>query len=487
MANWRSWRLREDLQSLSTESDSSDEHAPIANEWSAERDSNALELQHRAEWQLACRVANSGGFSKSKYLRRFLLYVCELHLLGRTDEIVEQRIGSRIFGRAADYDPGGDNIVRSYARMLRKRLDAYFDEEGAEEPIRITIQRGGYVPVFEARSSARKPVVAVLRAPFVQEIPTEAVAESHLEVTDRQEESGMWRRRFRLNLPSVILGLVGGLVVATGGWWVMQVVHARSMRSPAHVLWTQLFQPNRNTLIVVADSGFGILQNLSRHPVGVDEYVNGTFRSLLYPGSGLDEGNFNDLSQQRYTSIVNLDVAAALVRLPEYLPLRTQIRFARSVTAEDIKNSNVILIGSKHSDPWVSLFEKKLNFRLEYTPQVDDSYVLNEHLEAGEQKIYHNGAHETGNHTYGTVAYLPGLDGRGHVLIIQGLDMAATQAAADVLLRGTGIASVLNDAAHADGSLRPFEVLVETTSIGAANPGADIVARRVYGAATIRD
>src|ERR1700753_424789 len=106
-------------------------------------------LSERPEWKLACRVAASKGLSKSDLLPKFLQYVCEQQLLGNSHEITEQRIGTQIFNRAPDYNPGEDNIVRSYARLLRKRLDEYFEGEGRDEPMRIVIPRGGYVPVFQ--------------------------------------------------------------------------------------------------------------------------------------------------------------------------------------------------------------------------------------------------------------------------------------------------------------------------------------------------
>jgi hypothetical protein len=110
-------------------------------------DGNASSLQSRPEWQLACRIAASKRLRKSDLLPKFLLYVCEQQLLGAGHEITEQRIGTHIFNRPDNYNPGEDNIVRSYARLLRKRLEEYFDQEGSEEPMRIVIPRGGYVPV----------------------------------------------------------------------------------------------------------------------------------------------------------------------------------------------------------------------------------------------------------------------------------------------------------------------------------------------------
>jgi hypothetical protein len=194
----------------------------------------------------------------------------------------------------------------------------------------------------------------------------------------------------------------------------------------------------------------------------------------------MDIGNLNDLRRQRFTSVVCLNIASTLTRLPEYIADRTQIRSARNVTAEDIKNSNVILLGSKHTNPWVSLFEKRLSFTFEYMPEVDDSYVVNENPSGTEQKIYRNSKDETSNRTYGAIAYLPDLNGAGHVLIIQGLNMAGTQAAADTLFNASLIKPVLQQAALPNGELQPFEVLVETTSIGATAPSAQLIASRIY-------
>src|SRR5579862_6363952 len=83
-------------------------------------------------WQLARRIALSEGFSRSRLLQDFLLYIVDRELSGRTDDITEQQIGVRVFGRAEGYDSNEDNIVRGYARNLRKRVDEYFADEGRQ-------------------------------------------------------------------------------------------------------------------------------------------------------------------------------------------------------------------------------------------------------------------------------------------------------------------------------------------------------------------
>ncbi len=62
-------------------------------------------------------------------------------------------IGSAVFGRTHDYDPGADSIVRSHATRLRHRLREYFEQEGQEEPLVLTVPRGSYIPSFEPRST----------------------------------------------------------------------------------------------------------------------------------------------------------------------------------------------------------------------------------------------------------------------------------------------------------------------------------------------
>ncbi len=431
----------------------------------------------RPEWQLAQRIAASRGFAKSGLLRSFLFEVCELFLAGRAQEITEQHIGIRVFGRPAGYDPGEDNIVRSYARLLRKRLACYFAEEGAGEPLRVSIPRGGYVPVFEAVPTTRTTISSTPPAPFLM---LSAPAPEPHPSQPPQCECPAADSKPRFEWYSAAAGVLAGCAVALLVWAGVHAVHLRRQHSAAHVLWTHMFESNRNTLIVPADSGLGILENLTHNQVNVDGYANGSFLAQMHPPAGLDAGNFNDLSRQHYTSVVDLDISSALVRLPEYTPDRTQIRYARSVATEDLRSSNVILLGSVHTNPWVSLFDQRLNFRFQYTPEVDRSFLVNQHPQAGEATIYRNATAGELDHTYGTVAYLPGAGGAGHILLVQGLNMAATQAAADILFDARAIQPVLAQAAGRDGTLRPFELLVETTSINAAAPEARIIATRVY-------
>ena len=436
------------------------------------------------EWQLALRIAASKGLCKSEFLPRFLLYVCEQHLTGSTREMTEQHLGVQVFNRPPGYNPGEDNIVRSYARMLRKRLDEYFEGEGEDEPLRLVIPRGGYIPAFYphvaakiADEAAQEENATASRGEIVPRSRIAAEPNSthphvthsgHQHVETRPTQTWPW---------SLGVFLVGALL-ASLAWLLAHSIEAKK-QGTSHALWAELFRNDRNTLIVPADSGLGILQNLTGHLVSLDEYTNGTYLSEMKPPPGIGIENLNDLRRQRYTSVVDLNITSTLTQLPEFNPTRSAIRYARSVTTEDLKSSNAILLGSTHTNPWVSLFENKLNFVLQYTPEVNQSFVLNKQPLHDEQATYRNGE-GTANKTYGLVDYLPSLDGSGHVLIIQGLNMAATQAASDILANEELMRPVLQQAKKPDGSLAPFELLVQTSSIGASAPEPRVVGTRIY-------
>lgn len=59
--------------------------------------------------------------------------------------------------------------MRTQARRLREPLRTYYDSEGRDQPVRIVLERGSYVPIFQrvddARGEAADVSVAVL--PFL--------------------------------------------------------------------------------------------------------------------------------------------------------------------------------------------------------------------------------------------------------------------------------------------------------------------------------
>ena len=98
------------------------------------------------------RILASPGFDASARNRRLLEYLVEETLAGRADRLKGLTIAIDVFGRdAATFDPQPDPVVRIEAAKLRRRLERYYLTAGQEDPIRIDIPKGTYVPTFEER------------------------------------------------------------------------------------------------------------------------------------------------------------------------------------------------------------------------------------------------------------------------------------------------------------------------------------------------
>ena len=431
----------------------------------------AFVLSEDARWQLAQRIAASDIFARSEFLPRFLLHICELFLQGRTEEIKEQQIGVRVFNRPLTYNPGDDNIVRNYAVQLRRRLGLYFEREGQHEPFTIEIPRGGYVPVFHPRATD-------IQAPPAAAAPSDREeAERSDSPLERFHHDSPGRADWRMFFAGLGIGL---LILA-----VAVIVFRPGLRPPVPAtqaaidpLWSAIFSRNRDTFIVPADSGLGILQNLSEEPADLTAYLNGEYLANVAV-KGVDQNNLNDLRTQRYTSMVDLTIASRLSRLPEVVPDHLFVRYARDLRIDDLQNANVILLGAIHTDPWISVLQGDRNFQFACGKRVNDCYILNSHPSQSELPVYRSDLGSPAHETYAIVALLPNLGHTGWILLIEGLNMAGTEAAANILFDDATMRPLIRRAVSRDGSLRPFELLIKTGSLGAEALPARIVASRL--------
>ena len=97
-------------------------------------------------------VLASHVFAKSPRLRALLEYLTEEVLAGRGGELSAKSIGFHLYQREPEDDANSSNYVRVEARRLRRFLDDYYENGGQSDPVRIHIDKGGYVPRFEQRS-----------------------------------------------------------------------------------------------------------------------------------------------------------------------------------------------------------------------------------------------------------------------------------------------------------------------------------------------
>jgi hypothetical protein len=361
-------------------------------------------------WQLVQRIVASPPFQKSGRLRDLLQYITEQTIHGYGHELTEQHIGQAVFHKRAGYSPLEDSSVRVHARQLRLKLHEYFDGVGRNEPLVVEIPKGAYAPVFRV---------------------AKGLDSGSVPVATRIELAAP--RLNRAVLPWTLCGVLAALCM------VLLIYFQRGARSSdadvPNPPWpfTQIFDTHHQTIVVVADGNYGMLRILTGQRGSLEQYLN---RDFLQKAAGVRFGkaetNFVDyISDSTLTSFADVANAVSLVKLAGPLEKQVVVRSAKDMRIRDLDHENYIFIGSPASNPWVSLFQDKLNFReSEATVGKSLKVFLNTKPLPSEQAQY-EGLRWTGTEgdDYATIALLPNISQDGSVLILQGLQQEGTEAA----------------------------------------------------------
>jgi TolB-like protein/Tfp pilus assembly protein PilF len=111
------------------------------------------------------KILSSAIFRDADSLRRFLRYTVEHTLHGEGGQLKEYRLGVEVFDRDSSFDPRLDPVVRMAARRLRSKLKDYYETEGVQDPICITVPKGSYAAAFSQRGAKELPLAVVEPSP----------------------------------------------------------------------------------------------------------------------------------------------------------------------------------------------------------------------------------------------------------------------------------------------------------------------------------
>jgi hypothetical protein len=420
------------------------------------------------------RVAASEHFRRSVRLRDFLLYVGRQSLKEGCPEINEQEVGAHVFGRSATYDRSQDNIVRVNATELRKRIDAYFEAEGAYESLVLEIPRGGYKPVFHRRGRTSASPVAEPQGSLAQVAsPPEAVAPAAPAAASPTRANLLWA--------------TACLVLAAAA--VFLYLQNRTLRTPQGGLdgkpalasfWGGFLSDHRQTDIVLSDDSLSVIEDVTHRPVSLQDYLNHSYMRDIQ-ASDLSADRKADLIQIFGHNLVTFGAIRAAEKIQSVLPASsTNLTLSRYYLADSIKQDNVILVGGMKANPWVDLLDAKMNFSLQYDGEHALGFIANRNPRPGEQTQYSSTKDPTGFVGYSALAYLPNPGGTGNAIILAGTDSDATAAAAEFLTSESDMENLRN-ALHVR-TLPYFEVLLKTSRISGTSFNSEMLAYRSYPA-----
>ena len=407
------------------------------------------------------RVLDSRTFARTSRLAVLFEYICRKSLDGALDELTEQQIGIYVFGRPPGYNSAEDTIVRGTARLLRQRIETYYDKEGADNGFRITIPKGGYVAMF---TPAPFLPVATGEGRAVLDPPLSVIAvEPDVDQAETSASLSRWPRSAKLTCWLA----VASAIVAVALLAIEHDSHTAQMaNSGPEILWRALFQPGHRTLIVPGDAALDAYVSFEKRPVTLEEYTEQSYQQQATAASRPRDDDAS-VGTRSVTPMATLRLVANLVRVPEWIGMPEaenwlEIRYARDMAAADVNNDNLILIGSDTFNPWVSLYQPQLDFRTLWDFKNNSYTVTNRAPHAGEQAAY---TFSPGKGPLGAltlVALTDNTQGGGRVLLIEGTTMGTTYGGMRFLFDKPMWKPVMAAATDGTGRLHNFEVLLRS-------------------------
>jgi hypothetical protein len=422
-------------------------------------------------WALVERVVDSPRLVRAARLRDLLLFVSRRSLKEGCDQVREHEIGTEVFGRPRGYDTNVDNIVRANVSELRKRIEAYFESEGARETLLMEIPRGNYVPAFRYRS-VEHPIGAELK-PKARSLPVEPPA-SILPL-----QTSARARRWILAGWFVCALIIVALACGCMALWRQNRSLQRSL-SPwryepeLKAFWGTFLESPLDTDIVLPDASFGQIQLLNDSPISLQDYLNHDYIGAL-------QNKHQDPATQALLNVftANSWVSPSAVRLSDSIQAldavskKIHIYLSEEYRPALLEEDNVILIGVPLANPWMGLYGDRLNFT--QSMHFDKTFSIYDRApKPGEQATYIHTASED----YCTIAYLPNSGHKGKILVIQGTNPPAYEAARFFLLSDDRLSNFRN-LLHVT-KLPYFEVLLKVSWISGTPLNATIVAYRTY-------
>jgi len=427
------------------------------------------------------RILASETFGKAPRLCLFLNYVCENSLLGRFDDLTEQQIGIHVFQRSPGFNSGEDTIVRGTARHLRTRLDLYYREEGKHDPVCISIPKGGYIARFNPVTETVHENLSTISEESTSDVSAFHAPPPNLPPEDAEASHGRWPVTAKVSLACALLAAT--LLAALA----MHLVHSPTADSTAvgpTALWRALFTEGRRTLIVPGDASLDAYIAWEQQAVSLDQYANQTYQrevTVSRPPSTNDV----PLSVRSVTPMADLRLVAELVRVPEHLGMPQtekwmEVRYARDLAIADTHENNLILIGSESFNPWVTLYQPLLDFKVGWDFRTDIYSVTDRAPKPGQLARYEYRRDAPGSKAMTLVAFVNNSQGHGHVLLIEGSSMGTTYSALNFFTNEHLWKPVIDAATAPDGALHSFEVLLSSDFVRGGVSNTKVLATHVH-------
>lgn len=419
---------------------------------------DALLEQHKLEREQVLRIAHSVSFRSAQMLQQLLLYLAEKSSTGEAGALKEYSIGVEALGRRSDFDPKVDPIVRVQMHRLRQKLREYYADEGARDPLALEIPKGHYLPTFQPKNAAtltepegqvesalpQKESAPLDLADALPPITDEDAAE---EVIAPKPSSG---RLFLVAVAAFSVGLLVALVCVHVFLKVnLPIWGFDRPADPVEAFWSQFLGKDPSPIIGYPDAVFLLDESndLFRFRHGASDQRG----ALVNPDVTLQFAANPTLASKAgplyyengYTGTGELEGIGMLSALFAKMGLKPTVKCSRDITTADLKQHNVILLGSPFQNTAVAQLPVKGDLVFENPDAHRELWrarILNLNPSAHEQEKYQTERDATGTlkADYALVSIMQGVEPGLHIAILAGLDTTGTQAATSFVVSPDG-------------------------------------------------
>ncbi|MGH9353411.1 MAG: hypothetical protein ACRD2G_14820 [Terriglobia bacterium] len=432
------------------------------------------------------KILRSTAFRNAPGLKKFLEYVVGKTTEGLANEIKEYSIAVEVLGKPDDYDPRLDTTVRVQAHRLREKLEEYYNAEGLVDEIVIELPKGHYIPQFSRRSRplATDGTNGVSGSP--QNEPSEntpvlvtsppPVARPRLPAAAPRAPGALlptWLGRGAIAVLLFVAGaLVSPMVRRISFFGSYERAHGGPAKpaaaGPIQTVWANFWKDSSAAIVAYSNSMFLVTEtsDLLRLKAGDVDGLGapaegGEALSLAENPRLVEDAGpvfFND----GYTGTGEVMAVYYLDRLFARSKLNLTVERSQLVTTGDLRNQNVIFLGSVIENPMLSGLPLNENFVFEQprrAPTLWRARIVNLHPRAGEAASYgieRDPKTQVLLADYALISFLPGVASGREIAILAGLTTIGTQAAAQFITSPSGASELIAHLGSPHSSAKTF-------------------------------
>jgi hypothetical protein len=405
--------------------------------------STGIELKEREALQRAVEeVIASPVLRTSTSLCKLLRYLAQQSIDQPETPHKEYQIATEVFGRAADFDPRLDSVVRVQSGRLRSKLAEYYAGPGSKDDLIIILPKGSYALSMQHRNPP-----ATTSAEAAETTPKEA--------TDTSADNRAPTASPRLGGKGLIAlaFLVGVLLASTTLIFINHHKEIALQRNippiPAalQVFWSPFVRAPEDPLVVFTNSVF----------VGTAD------QGMRYFDPSRDSRDL--IIEQHYTGVGEVVGVLELDRVFHRFERQFRIKRAGLFTLDEARHNNLIFMGSPTENVRLGEIPNMREFvirRLPGGPNGCDYAVVDLHPQPGKPDTFFSTPRTRPMEVdYAVIALMRGLDRNHWTLILAGTSTIGTQAAIESVSDKDFLEELLGDLKTATGAdIKPFEALL---------------------------